>query len=273
MPTPKQIAHERLKQLLTEADSSSYAWMDSGKHVEWTENVKSALSRLLSGNSEKLKKFNSVDYSPVVYFLGIDENISDESFAADMNSSFVDGMNRAMAIVRSAIQEYEDYEIQSETTITSNKEPIAVHTRKIFVVHGHDNEMKESVARFLERIDFEPIILHEQASGGDTIIEKLERHADVSYSIVLLSPDDVGAVKTDSSNLKPRARQNVVLELGYFIGRLGRSHVCPLVRDSLEVPSDFQGVVYVPFKNEDWKIHLIKELKNLGFDIDSNKAF
>ena len=129
------------------------------------------------------------------------------------------------------------------------------------------------MARFLERCDFEAIILHEQASGGDTIIEKFERNSDVSYAVVLLSPDDVGAARDKKDELQARARQNLVLELGYFIGKLGRPHVCPLVRGRIETPSDFHGVVYVPFEGEDWKFHLVKELKHLGFDIDANKVF
>ena len=115
--------------------------------------------------------------------------------------------------------------------------------RKIFVVHGHDNEMREAIARFLERLDFEAIILHEQASSGDTVIEKVEHNTDVSYAVVLLSPDDVGAARDAKDELQPRARQNVVLELGYFIGKLGRSHVCPIKRGAVEIPSDLDGVV------------------------------
>ena len=95
----------------------------------------------------------------------------------------------------------------------------------------------------------------------------------MSYAVVLLSPDDVGAASDKRDKLQARARQNVVLELGYFIGKLGRSHVCPIVRGQIEAPSDFHGVVYVPFEGEDWKFHLVKELKYLGFDIDVNKAF
>jgi predicted nucleotide-binding protein len=124
--------------------------------------------------------------------------------------------------------------------------------------------MKQTVARFLERLDFEPIILHEQASAGATIIEKVERHSEVSYALVLPSPDDVGAKKADSKKLQPRARQNVILELGYFIGKLGRGNVCALVRGPLEIPSDFDGVVYVSFEGDDWKMKLVKEFKHLG---------
>jgi CAP12/Pycsar effector protein, TIR domain len=144
-------------------------------------------------------------------------------------------------------------------------------TRKAFLVHGHDEGAREAVARFLERIGFEPIILHEQASQGRTIIEKIEAHGDVGFAVVLLTPDDVGSVKDGVP--QPRARQNVLLELGYFIGRLGRSHVCALKRGKMELPSDFGGVVYEPLDDlGGWKTALGRELRAAGFEIDWNKV-
>ncbi len=115
-------------------------------------------------------------------------------------------------------------------------------SRKIFIVHGHDDGSREAVARFLERIGFAPIILHEQANQGRTVIEKVVAHGDVGFAVVLLTPDDEGRTM-GAESLEPRARQNVLLELGYFIGRLGRANVCALKRGELEIPSDFAGVV------------------------------
>ncbi len=150
---------------------------------------------------------------------------------------------------------------------------IDVSVRKVFIVHGHDNESKQTVARFFESLDFEPIILHEQASGGRTIIEKIEAYDQVGFAVVLLTPDDVGASKNDESNLKPRARQNVIAELGYFVARLGRSRVVALKRGELEVPSDFDGVIYIPIDSgEGWKLKMSKELDAAGYDIDFNKV-
>jgi predicted nucleotide-binding protein len=197
---------------------------------------------------------------------------------SDFQKAYMNGMTRAQAMLRSAIKEFEDYELQESNDLVNaaviNDSPNdGKHGRQIFVVHGHDNEMKQTVARFLERLGFEPIILHEHANAGDTIIEKFERHSDVTFAVVLLSPDDVGSASVDKKNLQPRARQNVVLELGYFIGRLGRSHVCALVRGQVEIPSDFHGVAYVPFEGDAWKLHVVKELKHLGYEIDANKVF
>jgi predicted nucleotide-binding protein len=131
-------------------------------------------------------------------------------------------------------------------------------TKKVFVVHGHDEAAKEATARFLEKLDLDPIILHEQASGGRTIIEKFEKYSsDVGFAVVLLTPDDLGASQTESAELHPRARQNVVLELGYFLGKLTRNRVCALYRGGIELPSDIQGVIYVEMDDAGaWKAKL-----------------
>lgn len=143
-------------------------------------------------------------------------------------------------------------------------------TSKVFVVHGHDEAARESIARYLEQLGLKPIILHEQPNSGRTIIEKLEKHGEVYFAVVLLTPDDVGASKKSEKDLKPRARQNVILELGYFIGKLGRHAVCALHKD-VELPSDFDGVVYVSLDSGGaWKLLLGRELKAAGFKVDLN---
>jgi len=117
--------------------------------------------------------------------------------------------------------------------------PPASDNRKVFVVHGHDDGPREAVARYLERIGFSVVILHEQANRGKTIIEKFEANADVGFAVVLLTPDDLGGPVNGEQ--KHRARQNVILELGYFIGRLGRERVCALKAGDIELPSDILG--------------------------------
>lgn len=158
--------------------------------------------------------------------------------------------------------------------ITTKHEPTIINSNKIFIVHGHDNEMKLAVARLLENLDFEPIILSEQSDQGRTIIEKFEEESNVGFAVVLMSDkDDMGA-EVGSLDYKPRARQNVILELGYFIGRLGRkNHVCVLKKGNVEVPSDILGVVYKTFSSNDdgWKFALAKELKAAGYSVDMNK--
>lgn len=149
---------------------------------------------------------------------------------------------------------------------------VTVNTsRKVFIVHGRDVAARDGLARFLTKLDLEPIILHEQANSGRTIIEKLEKNADVPFAVVLLTPDDVGG--EDGQKLLPRARQNVVLELGYFVGRLGRDRVCALYKKPTELPSDLVGVVYVPLDDGGgWKLQLAKEIREAGITVDMNKA-
>lgn len=141
----------------------------------------------------------------------------------------------------------------------------------VFIVHGHNDTVKVSVARTLEKLGLNPIILHEQPNSGKTTIEKFEKYSDVGFAVVLLTDDDEGKAKIEVEQRK-RARQNVILELGYFIGRLGRSKVVPLYSDGVELPSDLYGLVYVPIdKAETWKFSLVKELKEAGYDVDANK--
>ncbi len=143
--------------------------------------------------------------------------------------------------------------------------------RKVFVVHGHNVAIKESVARYLLELDLVPVILSEQPNKGRTIIEKFEQSSDVGFAVVLLTADDVGRPKEHKSALQPRARQNVILELGYFIGALKRQRVCALYERGVEVPSDFLGVVWVEIDDGNaWKQTLARELKAAGIDIDLN---
>lgn len=143
---------------------------------------------------------------------------------------------------------------------------------KIFIVHGHDESAKNKAARFVERLGFEAIILHEKASSGRTIIEKIEHYSDVGFAIVLYTPDDIGNVKSESENLNVRARQNVVFEHGYLIGKLGRENVSALVYGKLELPNDIGGVVYINLDEASaWQLQLAKEMKHSGYNIDMNK--
>lgn len=143
---------------------------------------------------------------------------------------------------------------------------------KVFIVHGHDEQARETVARFVEKLGLEAIILHEQPNAGRTIIEKFEDYSNVQFAIVLLTPDDVGKGSSETE-LNPRARQNVIFELGFFIGKLTRKNVCALYKEGVEILSDYQGVLYHPLDlGGGWKLALAKELKAAGFNIDMNKV-
>ena len=142
----------------------------------------------------------------------------------------------------------------------------------VFIVHGHDDGAKQAVARMIDRLGLSPIILDEQPQAGRTIIEKFEEHAgEVGFAIVLLTPDDVGAKAGDAENLILRARQNVIFELGFFVGRLGRERVCPLYKQGVEIPSDYYGVGYVELdENDGWQLRVARELRSAGLPVDLN---
>lgn len=163
-------------------------------------------------------------------------------------------------------------------TILTELKPLAdtkegsLASKRVFLVHGHDVEAKLSVARYIEKLGFKLVILDEQPNRTRAIIEKFETYADVGFAVVLLTPDDVGSKKGDIENLRPRARQNVILELGFFLGRLGRDRVCALHKGNLELPSDISGVLWIELDaHQTWQLALGREMKAAGLDIDLNR--
>jgi len=168
-----------------------------------------------------------------------------------------------------------EYEVGTRAnTIGEIKQMSKEHARKcnrVFIVHGHDELLKTQAARFVEKLGFDAVILHEQASRGKTIIEKIEAYTDVDFAIVLYTADDKGNKKpeADAGQLNERARQNVIFEHGYLIARLGRDKVVPLVSGCIELPSDISGIVYV--SDKDWQINIAKEMKGVGYLVDFNR--
>ena len=181
------------------------------------------------------------------------------------------GMGVVSGLTSRAIALYEDqYLVPESFPSVALLEPTVIMSTNVFVVHGHDVEMKTEVADLLKRLGLNPIILSEQPNGGRTIIEKFEEHSqEAGYAVVLMSDkDDVGRA-VEERMLKPRARQNVILELGYFIGRLGRSRVCVLKKETVEDPSDILGIVYTPYVSgsKEWQEAIIRELKAAGYEV------
>ncbi|MDU1198817.1 nucleotide-binding protein [Kluyvera ascorbata] len=166
-----------------------------------------------------------------------------------------------------------DYQEYVENAL--DPEPVVFRpvSRKIFIVHGHDNDALQSVARFISRIGLEEIILSERPDGSRTVIEKFEAESgDASFAIVLMTPDDAGnAVASESTRL--RARQNVLYELGYFAGKLGRGKVLVLKKGDIEIPSDLAGVLYTQLdEHGGWKRKLLTELAYAGVPFDKDRS-
>lgn len=154
----------------------------------------------------------------------------------------------------------------------SNAAPSAASDH-VFIVHGRDETMLHQTARFLGKLGLSPILLLEQPGKGKTIIEKLEHYGSVTFAVVLLTPDDVGKLASMEGQDQPRARQNVVLEFGYFLGRLGRENVAVLYDESVELPSDYHGVENIAVDTGDaWKLKLAAELKAGKLPVDLNNA-
>lgn len=191
---------------------------------------------------------------------------------------------RVLGLINIAINDFELSEettvavIEQERTGTMNLKSFKPDNRKIFIVHGHNELMKQNVARIIERCALKPIILHEQPNKGRTIIEKFIENSEVGFAIVLLSADDIGYSKKGGvENAMQRARQNVIFELGFFTAKLGRQRVVALVENSgdFETPSDIHGVIYIPFDKPDgqYQYELMRELISCGYYIDMQKQY
>lgn len=192
-----------------------------------------------------------------------------------LQKKFMDGIPHTVVLLEGLIarlkEKREDLE-NEPVPVQSEKSPLS-SGRKVFVVHGHDEGAKQSVARFLEKLELEPIILHEQPNKGATVIEKLEKHGFPAFVVVLLTPDVSCHKAGVASESRSRARQNVIFELGYFIGKLGRERVCTLYKNGVEIPSDWHGIIYVPLDESDgWQLKLAKEIKAAGIAVDLNEA-
>lgn len=228
--------------------------------------VAESLDRVFGSNGSDRNRYASAatfDHGPISMTWG------DEG-PRNRTPYIIDGKSQSLATLKSAVETLEE-RIADAPPEQNSKPAVAPIDReasnKIFIVHGHDGELKQEVARIISDLGLKPIILHEQPNGGKTIIEKFERDSDVGFAVILFSPDDVGG--PNGGEMKSRARQNVVLELGYFIGKLGRDRVCVVSRGTIEKPSDIHGVVWIDY-NSNWKVDLGKELKHANYKVDFN---
>lgn len=259
----KMTDYEKLKGIVEEIDDliSHNVRSSAPAFKAWHTKTERFLIKKYGENSLEHKKFLDTYFIPLIWSKNDDVNIRDSI------KHCCDGLRSCKAIFEIYLEDIAD---ESESILQSDSSAKLRNMSKIFIVHGHDEGMKQSVARIIEQQGIEAIILSEQTNQGRTIIEKFEDYSDVDGAICLFTSDDIGRVKKDSED-KPRARQNVVLETGYFMGKLGRNHVVILADNGIEMPSDLSGVVYADTGS--WKIDLLKELKAIGYTIDFNKLF
>ncbi|MBI5303452.1 MAG: nucleotide-binding protein [Chloroflexi bacterium] len=229
--------------------------------IKWFKDNVELVGRLFN-DATVLEEYNS-------FFREI--QITEIPFSEDYVEFFRSRMGALIGILETLLEQLDLIPDAPGTTQSITRQMVL--ESKVFIVHGHDEAAKESAARFVEKLGLEAIILHEQPNAGRTIIEKFEDHSNVGFAIVLLTPDDVGSPKDKSSETKPRARQNVILELGYFMGKLGRGRVCALYKEDVDIPSDYKGVAYISMDSAGaWRMALAKEIKNAGIEIDLNKV-
>lgn len=188
--------------------------------------------------------------------------------------SFENARNSFLAILDTAIAEIKVKEeleqfISKKEDGTSQIAIKEIQNDRIFLVHGHDRELLLEVDRFIKKLSLSPVILSEADDDGQTIIEKFERETqDTKFAIILSSPDDYGYSVIDGKDkIKYRARQNVIFEMGYFVGKLGRERTLTILKGELELPNDIQGVIYKK-DTEDWQPYLAKKLSKLGYNVN-----
>ena len=249
---------EKLEKLIEQIDTLISKGVDCGnpEFCAWKEQSTRFLIRVYGTNSHELKRFNSFHFTLTCF--------SSSTPSYKFNAACVRDLERVKAIFKSYVEEMEEDSLHSDNTA----KPVSRSMKKVFIVHGHDGELKQSVARLIERQDLTPVILGEQVNRGATIIEKIEKNDDVGAAICLFTSDDK-CIGDGGDSVAMRARQNVVFEAGYFIGKLGRGNVILLAEHGIDMPSDLSGVVYTDVNN--WQLYVCAELKKIGFNIDLNR--
>lgn len=253
--------YERFKKIYDDIDVliEHRVRTSSQEFISWKTRAERFLRTHYGENSKEVLDFRNTHFSLMIYTFNETES--------DYIEACKSGLVESKAVFEVYLEELKENDVTPDNEATQDN---SISKSKVFVVHGHDEALKQEVARIVEKQGLEAIILSEQANQGKTIIEKIEENADVGAAICLFTGDDCGKVK-DANSENLRARQNVVFEAGYFMGKLGRKNIILIASPDIEIPSDLQGVVYTNEKS--WQIDVLKELKAIGYAIDFNKAF
>jgi predicted nucleotide-binding protein len=278
-----EIALRRLERFVAQCEQVKKARRKSTEASNWQSDIKVILAEYYGVNSEVYRQFIKIRFLAGSFYAGQPEGEHTQAFnngvdrakgflesrISDLREESESPVLAGSAIVGGGIRAYEVAEFQK-----LEKSKAVAESKKIFVVHGHNHEKLDTVARFLTKLGLAPVILHEQTNQGRTIIEKFVAHASEAHcAIILLTADDVGGVKdTKLEGLNRRARQNVIFEFGYFAGMLGRGHAFALVEQGVELPSDLNSLVYIPLDDGLWRMRLVKEMKSMGLEVDANHA-
>ena len=262
-----KIPLEKAEKLLNEKITEGSQILEGPiSNIKQWKNAEKKYNHWNSENYESLKKIfkkNTIakDYSSSKWTIGrilisdlkLDEKIAKLYNDLEEKLNKLNSIKMSLGVLESKIE---------ETTESAKN--------KVFFVHGSDCDTKIEVLNFIKNIGLEPIILKELAAAGKTLIDEVKNQSDVKYAIVLLTPDNVGGVYSEDLQFRPT--QNVILEVGFFVGKFGRKNVSTLHHEDIELPADYHGYEYIKMaETDDWKKALAKELQNAGFDIDLNK--
>ena len=230
---------------------------------EWNKNNINLLRKI-----SELNKIKNLLYSYYDRYIEINADIN--SFVGDIIMGIKISIQSQIGVLESLVEKMNRI---NEVKVGMRKsKKTEIDGNKVFIVHGHNNEALSETKSLLYKLGLDPVVLREQANKGQTIIEKIDTYSNVGFGIVLYTPCDKGGLNKEDAEVKPRARQNVVFEHGYLIGKIGRERVCALVKNKVETPGDISGVVYIEMDNHQaWEYRLGKELQLAGYNVDLNK--
>jgi predicted nucleotide-binding protein len=262
----------RIKEL-RELNTSNLQTGDDPPVQDLEQRIKSTLASIYGENSRQYGRLgDAASLDATMYVMNLGFGQGGGTSIAEIREGVDRGRNRAISILQGEVDSLKENLQFSNPTLSEIVEQKAPTepSDEIFIVHGRDEAAKEAVARVIQRAGLKPVILHEQPNGGKTIIEKFEKHGSAAgFAVVIATPDDIGGLAVTppvQPDLKSRARQNVIGEMFWFAGRLGRDKVCALVKDTIEMPTDFAGVVYTPMDSHGgWKSKLLQELAEAGY--------
>ncbi len=256
--------YEKLNEIYSEISNLIVKGVTSSSHEfkAWHMKAERFLIKEYGEDGIEYKNFKNTSFAP--RFAGVSND----------HVAYIAACKEGLLTTRDVFEDYLcEMKEESEERLENkdkNENLQRISYLKIFVVHGHDGELKEAVARLVEHAGLTPIILSEQVNRGATIIEKFEKNANVPAAICLFTADDFGREKKEDEE-RVRARQNVIFETGYLMGKLGRENIIIIADEGIEMPSDLSGVVRTD--KEEWKVSLIKEMKDIGYKIDENVLF
>jgi predicted nucleotide-binding protein len=253
--------HELFNELKEQAKNLPYD--ETAKLDALTRRAEMVIRNVFGQKNKYLGDLEGISFYPMSY----------PATLAEKQQAWIEGQHGLVNLIETMQEELKLF--QSTERPTASQEKVRKQSRQIFIVHGHDEPMKNQLEIFLAELGLETIVLHRKADEGLTVIEKFEKHSDVGYAFILLTPDDIAYAKSEEAkpdaerSKEHRARQNVIFEFGYFVAKLGRNRVCCLYKEGVTLPTDVSGIIYKKVLNavEEAAFSILKDLKAVGYEV------